>query len=445
MEKNEVKIKNKKKQQKQLLLVAKIGVALLSVVVMAWLVNRFIFRSRATQDIATVTFSPQANHVVKNQVFNQTIRVNSGDKKISGVDITVNYDASKLKYLENKENLLNQTVPINYFDTYVLERTIVQNIVGTNGETIGKGQTRITLVANKPDEELGSDVVISLQFQALETVNLTEINLVEASSAIVGTTGTTDSLDHTFDIDSNNAISQIVIGDAITCSSDAQCGTQAQCASSSTCVCNQGFYNCDNNWVNGCEATTVCQPTGGVKLKLALKLQGINTTPVTAKGLKFKVSAIGTNNNKQGPKEVELLVSDRNDGIFEGTVDFEKLMPESNFRLFIKGPKHVQKRICDAKPTGGTDYYCSNEQGFALNTGINEIDLTQTPLLAGDLPLPEQDGILNSKDIVAIRNCIKDRTDECVKQTDVNYDGVTNGTDFTIVINSMGIKYDDEN
>lgn len=436
MEDKEVKIKNNKSHQRYFK-IARIVVVFITVMAMGYVVNLFILRTKATQDVATVTFNPKQLHVAKSQVFDQSIQLSAGEKKISAIDLTLNYETDKLQYISNKDNLLLRTLPANYFTNVILE----EEIAGANNQN----RARIILVANKKDEDLNSNVVVSLQFRALQVVNITELTLNEPQSIIVGTTGTTDSLDHTFDIDSNNAISQIVIGDAITCSSDAQCGTQAQCASSSTCVCNQGFYNCDNNWVNGCEATTVCQPTGGVKLKLALKLQGINTTPVTAKGLKFKVSAIGTNNNKQGPKEVELLVSDRNDGIFEGTVDFEKLMPESNFRLFIKGPKHVQKRICDAKPTGGTDYYCSNEQGFALNTGLNEIDLTQTPLLAGDLPLPEQDGILNSKDIVAIRNCIKDRTDECVKQTDVNYDGTTNGTDFTIVINSMGIKYDDEN
>jgi len=436
MEEKEIKIQNKKKQSRYIRLI-KLFLVIITIVAMAFLVNRFIFRSRATQDVATISFSPKLIHVAKNQVFNQTIQLNSGDKKISAIDLTLIYDNTKLQYVPNNTDLLLRTLPANYFTKLILEK----ETLGSNN----RSKVRIVLIANKNEADLNNNLVVSIQFKALGITNSTELILNEPESIVVGTTGTDDSLDHTYDIDSVNALSTIIIGEAISCASDAQCSTNAQCASSNTCVCNQGFYNCDNNWANGCEATTVCQPTGGVKLKLALKLQGINTTPVTAKGLKFKVSAIGTNNNKQGPKEVELLVSDRNDGIFEGTVDFEKLMPESNFRLFIKGPKHVQKRICDAKPTGGTDYYCSNEQGFALNTGINEIDLTQTPLLAGDLPLPEQDGILNSKDIVAIRNCIKDRTDECVKQTDVNYDGTTNGTDFTIVINSMGIKYDDEN
>lgn len=426
-----------KKLKQRYLLIAKILFSVLTVVIMAFVVNRFVFRSKATQDIATVSFSPKQQHVAKSQVFSQEVQVNAGEKQVSAVDLTLDYEADKLQYVLNKNNLLLRTLPINYFTNVILE----EEIVGTNNQN----RARIILVANKKDEDLKNNVVVSLQFRALQVVNVTELALNEPQSIIVGTTGTTDSLDHTFDIDSNNALSQIVIGEAITCSSDAQCGHEAQCASSNTCVCNQGFYNCDSNWANGCEATQVCQPTGGIKLKLSLKLQGVNTTPVTVNRLKFKISVMGTNNNKQGPKEVELLVSDRNDGVFEGIVDFEKLMPEDNFRLFIKGPKHVQKRICDPRPTGGSEYYCSNEQGFALNAGINEIDLTQTPLLAGDLPLPEQDGILNSKDIVAIRNCIKDRTDECVKQTDVNYDGATNGTDFTIVINSMGIKYDDEN
>ena len=210
-------------------------------------------------------------------------------------------------------------------------------------------------------------------------------------------------------------------------------------------MCKPGFYNCDSDWFNGCESTNVCEPTGGIKLQFALKLQGINNNPIAARKLKFKVMVVGTHGNRQGPKEVELTISDRKDGVFEGETDFEKLMPEQNFKIFVKGPKHVQKRYCDILPAGGTDYYCNNDRGFELKAGVNKIDLTQAPLLAGDLPLPEQDGILNSKDIVALRNCIKDRTDECTVQTDVNYDGVTNGTDFTIVLNSMGIKYDDEN
>lgn len=437
------KQQNQKKQwQQRLFRLIKLSLILTTVAGMAFLVNRFIYRSKATQDVAKLSFlSPQTN-VQKEQIFQSNFQINVEGKRVSGVDLTFDYEPEALEYVTQGNDLLSSsTLPNQYFTALILEK------VDPNS-TDNLKQVRIILVANKPDNELHHSVVISLKFKALKATEKTILRLNKSRSQVVGTTGAINSLDHTFALDDQNAYSEITItepgSETTNCSSQTQCGPNASCSENQSCVCNSGFYDCDNDLTNGCESNQACQSNGNIQLKLSVKLQGVDRTPATTKRLPFKISLIGSENNKQGPQTVELTASERNDGIFEGMVEFNQLQPEANFRLLIKGPKHLQKRICDPKPTGMYTYHCSGNQSFPLSTGINEIDLTQAPLLTGDLPLPKQDGILNSNDTVAIQNCMVNPNDNCKQQTDVNFDGVTNGTDLILVINSMGIKYDDE-
>ena len=409
----------------------------ISILAMVWLVNRFVSRSKATLDVVGVVFTPRSHYLTAGEQFSQAIRLNAGEKKISAVDLVINYNAEFVEYVPQSEaQMLNASIPIQYFSKLVLEKT----------ETInGVNQVRIMLVANKADSELLSDIVFSLNFKAKKaSATPQSLALNEPQSMIVGTTGTLENSNYQFDIDSNQAAATLNIGEAKSCTTDIQCGTNADCTNS-FCKCDAGFYNCDGNWNNGCESTQECAATGGVQLQLSLKLQGINSTPATARKLKFKMTLYRGEINQQQINDVELTASDANNGVYEGTVSFDKITPADKFKLFIKGPKHIKKRFCHTTPTGGINYRCTGEEGFAINDGVNVLDLTQIPLLSGDLPIPTQDGFLNSQDVAALKTCIQERTTTCINQTDLNYDGAVNGTDFTIILNSMAIKYDDEN
>jgi hypothetical protein len=350
------------------------------------------------------------------------------------VELILDYNSQYLEYIpQSASEMLGATLPANYFTVRLVETANSANRLN---------QLRLVLIANKADAELGSSVVIPLKFQTLKKTTVAQsLALNEPQSEVVGVTGT--ATDHTFAINSTAASSQIIIGTTASCSNDSQCGTNANCNPSSTCACVSGFYNCDNSWDNGCEATTECNPAGNVSLKLSLKLQGVNKTPTATNKIKVKLN-LTNGSSKEEKSDVELTSSSENNGVFTGTVTFSKIIPGPGYQLYVKGPKHVQKRFCNAAPTGGAEYRCSGSEQIIIASGENTLNLVEVPLLSGDLALP-QDGVLNSRDIVALKKCINKTDTECLNIGDLNYDGAVKAQDFSLIIESMGIKYDDEN
>jgi len=410
----------------------KVILTLLTIGLSALLVNRYVFQSKATLDPATVTFSPTTKTISLNEVVTQTVRINTGEKKVSAVDLTVNYNPTYFEYQPQGESgHIASTLPASYFTDLVMEK------IETN-------KVHLVLVSRKADSELASNVVITLRFKAIkESSTARRISLNEPLSMIVGTTGAIDSNDHAYDINSTQAIADIIIGGTLTCTADGHCGANASCNTSSTCVCNANFFNCDGSWDNGCEATSACTTTGNVSLNLSVKLQGINKTPTATNKIKVKLN-LTNGSSQQALSDVELVSSSENNGAFVGTIPFSQIAPGPGYNLYIKGPKHVQKRFCTAIPTGGVEYRCGTNEQIILTDGTNTLNFTAVPLLAGDLPLP-QDGVLNSRDVIALKRCINKTDAECLNIGDINYDGAVRAGDFSLVIESMGIKYDDEN
>ena len=394
---------------------------LITIVALGIGMNRFVNRSRATEEIATVTFIPKNKTVKKDETFNQSVQIATPDKKISAVDLTLNFDRGYLEYSAQSDNLILKTIPPNYFTKVVLEEAISAIIIGEGAkeDELGKGRSfaKIVLIANKPDKELVNNVVVSLSFSALKKTSGTKISLNKDLSMVVGTTG--PSLDHTFTLDTTNAFDQIIINDGVPVKTTVTPKTTITP-----------------------ETTVTAGPKANISVKIMTKLQGIESKPKRGEKLRMNVNFYDEKDNKQNVKDVEFVSNDS--AVYTATISLNKFSAGSNFKLFIKGPMHVQKRFCHKTPTGRFDYNCtSSETGFQLVEGENIIDLTNVPLLAGDLPLP-QNSILNAQDIAALANCIYNSSSDCINKTDVNYDGVTNANDFAIVTNSMAIKYDDE-
>ena len=391
MDNNFTEIKTKPKKSLSVKKLVQYSLILTTLIFSGLLVNRFVNRGKATEEIATITFIPKNKTVKKDDTIDQSIQISTPDQKISAIDLTLKFDRGYLEYLAQSDNLILKTIPPNYFTEVILEKDTL------NGD---QSSARIVLIANKPNEELVNNVVVSLSFMALKKTSGTRISLNKDQSIVVGTTGSVSSQDHTFTLDTTNAFSQLTIQDNT-------------------------------------------ETTNNISVKIKAKLQAINSKPKRGEKVKMNVNFYGEKDNKQNVKDVEFISDDK--GVYSATVPLNKLSAGPNFKLFIKGPMHVQKRICHKTPTGGILYNCNLSQtGFELTNGENTMDLTNVPLLAGDLPLP-QDSILNAKDISALNKCLLKRTEDCLNSADVNYDGVVNANDFAIVTNSMAIKYDDEN
>ncbi len=173
---------------------------------------------------------------------------------------------------------------------------------------------------------------------------------------------------------------------------------------------------------------------GNVTLNLKLKFQGIIKKPATnTMAVRVKV---GTSDYSTGT-----FTSDDN-GIWSGSIGFN-LTPGANNTIYVKGPKHIQKKICAATPTESSpgSYHCANGV-ITLAAGANNLDFSGVYLLVGDLP--EQDGVVNAYDTSLVRNNIGKSDAETLRLTDLNLDGVVDTQDFSLVIAALSVKGDEE-
>ena len=113
--------------------------------------------------------------------------------------------------------------------------------------------------------------------------------------------------------------------------------------------------------------------------------------------------------------------------------------------LLIKGPKHIQKKICDDVPTetfGGT-YRCRiNSSKISIPSQTVNLDFSNIVFLVGDLP--EQDGVVDSYDISFIRNNLNSSDPKVIATGDLNMDGVIDTQDYSLLIAALSIRYDEE-
>ena len=137
------------------------------------------------------------------------------------------------------------------------------------------------------------------------------------------------------------------------------------------------------------------------------------------------------------------------DGLFNdggniiGALPLVGVSAGDGYRVLIKGPKHLQRKFCDLTPTATENgAYLCGESSFALVAGNNNVNFTNVPLLVGDLT--PQDGLLNAFDIAQMKLNLLVNTGQALAIADVNYDGAVNSTDFSLLIQSMQLKYDEE-
>lgn len=186
--------------------------------------------------------------------------------------------------------------------------------------------------------------------------------------------------------------------------------------------------------------------TGNVKITLKLKFQGIGGKPADARNsmnVKFTLGGadLATQLVKSGT-----FTSDAN-GVWTGKVGFDLTAPAGKkYTLYIKGPKHVQKKICDVAPTenaAGT-YRCSNSN-VTLAVGENTLDISKVLLLSGDVygPNKVQDGVVNAVDISYIKNNLGKTDAGILGICDINLDGKCDTQDYSLIISALSIKSDE--
>ncbi len=177
---------------------------------------------------------------------------------------------------------------------------------------------------------------------------------------------------------------------------------------------------------------------GNVNLNMKLKFQGIVSKPTDALNkLSVQVKLRNETTNQETAYNTAQFTADTN-GIWSGSSNFN-VDVSAKYILYVKGPYHIQKKICDAVPTetaGGT-YRCSTSN-IILQSGDNNLGLSGIVLLSGDLP--DQDGSITAYDTSLIYNNLgKTDNDKC----DVNRDGKCDTQDYSLVIASLSVKNDE--
>ena len=177
---------------------------------------------------------------------------------------------------------------------------------------------------------------------------------------------------------------------------------------------------------------------GNAKLNLKLKFQGITSKPAgVLNKLNVKVKLYNeTTNQETDYKTAEFTADDA--GVWSGNTTFD-VNVNAKYVLYVKGPYHIQKKICASTPTetaGGT-YRCI-KGSISFVAGDNNIDLFGILLLGGDLP--DQDGTITAYDTSLIRNNLgKTDNDKC----DINRDGRCDTQDHSLIIESLSVKNDE--
>jgi len=189
-------------------------------------------------------------------------------------------------------------------------------------------------------------------------------------------------------------------------------------------------------------------PIGNTVINMKLKFQGITSTPNTTTPMRTQVKIVSAQTSQVFTQNVD-FTSDAQ-GVWTGTTSID-LNPTANpagtkFSLYVKGPRHLKKRICDLKPTESVPgtYACATDN-IPLKIGTNTVDASGIYQLAGDIPVDNgvQNGLIDSADTSYIRLHFGETSPDILNIADLNLDGAITTQDFSLVIAALGVKYDD--
>lgn len=324
-------------------------------------------QKKATGGPASLSLSPSSGNFPKDQTFDINILLNTGDKPVVGVDVSLTFESTKLQ--------AQSVTPGSLFQGQIVFKNEISN-----------GKILLSLGSFTPFT--GSGVYGTIRFLAA---------------------GTGDTQ---------------VLFDAI-----------------STKVAQQGGGNILGQTINGSytiSESTIPTATPGPssKIKFSIKFNGMGQekpdlkvrllvfNESTGEKLYFKdITATASSDLTYRPTDWVNLTNVR---LGEGNL----------YSIFLKGPKHLQKKMT---------------RRITLTEGESEkniFDWTFKPLELGDLPNPnknyEQDGKADSTDASLLLERLNLSDEASLRVADLNYDGVVNLNDYSLLIQTLSTKYEEE-
>ena len=192
--------------------------------------------------------------------------------------------------------------------------------------------------------------------------------------------------------------------------------------------------------VNKGSAKYIIGQSGNMDITLKLRMQGITKKPDKRDSMQVKIG-VGDGGLEEPVYKTVEFKSDEN-GHFKGTASFN-LPARKDYKLLIKCEHCMQRKVCakDAKETEAGAYSCDKGK-IEFKNGTNSLDLTSLVQLACDVPAGSQDGVCNSADFALIRNLLGKSDDDAIRKGDLNFDGIVNAVDFSIMTASYLVHSD---
>jgi len=188
----------------------------------------------------------------------------------------------------------------------------------------------------------------------------------------------------------------------------------------------------------GQPTVTPTVPPGQPVLNFTVKFQGITQKRADQK-VKVRVQKGGLDKTFEG---VTVVADDS--GVYSGKVTLVDVPPDSGYKIFIKGPKHLAKKFCQS----GQTERCVGEGNITLVVGENNMDFSGEILEAGDVPDPNdggrQNGVVNSVDYSLVQNRIGSSLPEDLVIADLNLDEIVNSVDVIMLRNTLETKYEED-
>jgi hypothetical protein len=365
--------------------------------------------SKAGGETMELTYDPTSVAPAINTDFTVTLKIKpSVDISLRGYKIRLIFDKTKLnvKKIEYKIGEVSNDLGDTDNTLNNVNQTGVLSIIGEIPTTTGH-----VLIAGAPTE------LVKLTFKALTStgtsfsINNTDVNFFAFASDMV-----------LFEVPLLSAAQFNVAGGGTLVSP-----TITQPATSPT--------------VTGTVSSTITQPVAGnIKLNLKLKYQGIGKMPVgdfNSMDIKVKVKKEGATNILESTGK---FIADSN-GIWSGTVGFNITDITGKWTVYVKGPHHLQRKICDATPTEtnpGT-YRCSDGK-ITFTVGDNTLNFSGITLLVGDL---DQSGVVDSVDLALVKNNIGKTDSATLLKADLNLDGRVDTQDFSLILAALSVRTDE--
>lgn len=231
-----------------------------------------------------------------------------------------------------------------------------------------------------------------------------------------------------------------------------------------------GWVLVPNSLINDTPTPTPTPSGPGVTaiLNMKLQFQGITKEQiangnVTKDTLNVRVGIAGGSFLAPVYKFVDFKMGP--DAIWTGQVSFDQVVPNQGHKILIKGPMHLQRKVCDLNPTEEipnwldtlqTYRYVCDQGNLFLTAGEQDLDFSNIIQLAGDVPLdfsqeasPEgmigfaQDGVVNSFDIAYVDSNFFSSVEDVLKRADFNLDGEVTTGDHDLLIGTLSVQSDE--